>query len=97
MKTKGRLYLSLGALTALVFMLAAVSMTTIWQLRDEGRGFLKANYRSIDYMHGMLAAMEGSNAMAADTLEILLDLQRANITEGNEAEATEELAANVRQ
>ena len=97
MKTKARLYLSLGSLTALVFVLAAVSMTTIWQLRSEGRGLLKANYRSIEYMQDMLAVLESPDTVAADSLLKLVDLQRKNITEDNEAEATEELAANVQQ
>ncbi len=97
MKTKARLYLSLGSLTALVFVLAAVSMTTIWQLRSEGRGLLKANYRSIEYMQDMLAVLESPDTVAADSLVRLVDLQRKNITEDNEAEATEELAANVQQ
>ena len=94
MKTKARLYLSLGALTLLVFVLAVVSLATIWRLRGEGRDLLKANYTSIEYMQGMLEAMNepADTVAAAARLKNLLAKQRSNITESDEERATEELA-----
>lgn len=95
MKTKVRLTLALGALALLVFVLAVVSFATIWSLRGEGRGLLQANYTSIEYMQGMVAAIDGQEAAAADDLRALLARQQANITEVGEDQATAELAEAV--
>ena len=95
MKTKVRLTLALGALALLVFVLAAVSFATIWSLRGEGRGLLQANYTSIEYMQGMVAAIDGQGPAAADSLHALLAKQQANITEMGEDQATAELAIAV--
>ncbi len=96
MRTKARLTLALGALALLVFVLAAVSFATIWSLRGEGRGLLQANYMSIEYMQGMLAAVDGrADRSAGDRLRALLAKQQANITEGGEQQATTDLAEAV--
>ncbi|MBL7955190.1 MAG: HAMP domain-containing protein [Flavobacteriales bacterium] len=95
MKTKVRLTLALGALALLVFVLAAVSFATIWSLRGEGRGLLQANYTSIEYMQGMVAAIDGQGPAAAASLHALLAKQQANITEMGEDQATAELAIAV--
>jgi two-component system, NtrC family, sensor histidine kinase KinB len=95
MKTKVRLTLALGALALLVFVLAAVSFATIWSLRAEGRGLLQANYTSIEYMQGMVAAIDGPEPAAAEDLPALLAKQQANITEVGEDQATAMLAEAV--
>lgn len=98
MKTKTRLVIWLGTLLLLVTVLAVVGMASIWKLRDDSRDVLKANYNSIEYMQRMFDAMEATDdtASAYRHLDEQLALQRANITEQGEHEATERLAGDLR-
>lgn len=98
MKTKARLTLALGAVALLVFILAGVGFATIWSLRGEGRGLLQANYTSIEYMRDLVAVLDQQpdSAAARSLTQELLGLQRANITEGGEEEATTELGDALR-
>ncbi|HRH37595.1 MAG TPA: hypothetical protein PK760_04590, partial [Flavobacteriales bacterium] len=97
MKTKARLYLSLGALALLVFVLATVSITAIWNLRGEGRDLLKANYTSIEFMHGMLSAVDEieDRDTAIVQLREMLSRQQRNVTEIGEDSATNDLERAV--
>ncbi|MEO8589158.1 MAG: ATP-binding protein [Flavobacteriales bacterium] len=97
MRTKTRLTLSLGLITLLVLVLAAVSLGTIWKLRSEGQDVLKANYNSIEYAQRMLSTMdlEGDTVIGFQRLSEQLANQRANITEVGEAELTEQLARHI--
>lgn len=97
MKTKARLYLSLGALSLLVFVLAIVSITSIWNLRGEGQELLKANYRSVEYMQGMLSALDemAERDSAERSMREMLLAQQGNVTERGEAAATRDLGAAV--
>lgn len=97
MKTKARLTLLLGVLLLLFTALAVLSLATIWRLRSEGTNVIKANYNSIGYMQAMLDALdtEPDPARRSIRLKEQLDLQRANITEPMEAEATASLAGTV--
>lgn len=94
MKTKARLTLLLGVLLVLFTTLAIVSLVTIWRLRSEGTNVILANYNSIAYMQGMLDVLdtEADSTKRAGRLMEQLDLQRRNITESNEAGATDRLA-----
>lgn len=97
MKTKARLTLLLGVLLVLFTTLAIVSLVTIWQLRSEGTNVIQANYNSIAYMQGMLDVLdtEADSLKRAGRLMEQLDLQRRNITEPTEAEATDRLARST--
>lgn len=97
MRTKTRLTLWLGIMTMLIMVLAGVSLGTIWKLSTEGQNVLTANYNSIAYAQGMLAAMdaEGDTTSRSQALLDQLQNQRANITEQGEAELTEELARSI--
>ncbi|MGV3636750.1 MAG: ATP-binding protein [Flavobacteriales bacterium] len=97
MKTKARLTLLLGVLLLLFTALAVLSLATIWRLRSEGTNVIKANYNSIAYMQAMLDALdtESDTERRSVRLKEQLDLQRANITEPHEAQATASLAVAV--
>lgn len=97
MKTKTRLMIWLGTLLLLVTVLAGVGMASIWKLRADSRNVMKANYNSIEYMQRMFDAMEAADDTATShrLLEAQLALQRANITEPGEREATEQLAGHL--
>lgn len=98
MKAKTRLCLSLGALALLVFVLAIVSITSIWRLRGEGRDLLKANYASIEYMQILLERMSdhGDTAEVHTAMRDMLSRQQGNITEELEQAATDTLANALR-
>lgn len=93
MNTRTRIYLSLGALTLLVMVIAIVSSTTIWRLQRDGRDLLQANYASIEHMQGLLENMTaaGDTAKINGDMRALLQAQQRNITESQEPDATGEL------
>jgi hypothetical protein len=80
-----------------VFVLAIVSITSIWNLRGEGQELLKANYRSVEYMQGMLSALDemAERDSAERSMREMLLAQQGNVTERGEAAATRDLGAAV--
>lgn len=91
MKIKGKLYVSLGVLVAMVLAMVVISSYFLYQLSSDTRNILKANYNSLEYCRNMeLALNQGLDN--PDNVKLFRDnlwKQEKNITEPGEARITE--------
>ncbi|KMQ70593.1 ATP-binding protein [Chryseobacterium koreense] len=90
MKIKAKLTVGVGALFLLILALAIVSGWYVNQLKKDTNNILVANYNTLQYARNMLLSLEDvrSDKSAVDTFQKNLDLQKQNVTEIGEVEAT---------
>lgn len=90
MRIKAKLTVGVGALFLLILALAIVSGWYVNQLKKDTNNILVANYNTLQYARNMLLALEDvrSDKSAIDTFQKNLDLQKQNVTEIGEIEAT---------
>lgn len=94
MKTKTKLALAVGLLFALIIAVTFVSVRYIADLKADTENILFANYKSLNYARGMLAALDNapSEGVRLPAFERNLAQQKGNVTEPGELEATRSLA-----
>lgn len=90
MRIKAKLTVGVGALFLLILALAIVSGWYVNQLKKDTNNILVANYNTLQYARNMLLSLENvrSDKSAVDTFQKNLDLQKQNVTEIGEIEAT---------
>lgn len=90
MRIKAKLTVGVGALFLLILALAIVSGWYVNQLKKDANNILVANYNTLQYARNMLLSLEDvrSDKSAVDTFQKNLDLQKQNVTEIGEIEAT---------
>lgn len=90
MRIKAKLTVGVGALFLLILALAIVSGWYVNQLKKDTNNILVANYNTLHYARNMLLSLEDvrSDKSAVDTFQKNLDLQKQNVTEIGEIEAT---------
>ncbi|SJN46813.1 ATP-binding protein [Sphingobacterium sp. JB170] len=90
MKIKAKLTFGVGLLFVLILALAAISGWYVNQLKKDTNNILVANYNTLQYSRNMLLALEdvSSDNSAIDAFQKNLNLQRGNVTEIGEYEAT---------
>ncbi|WP_159634567.1 HAMP domain-containing sensor histidine kinase [Sphingobacterium composti Ten et al. 2007 non Yoo et al. 2007] len=90
MKIKAKLTVGVGALFLLILALAVVSAWYVNQLKKDTNNILVANYNTLQYSRNMLLSLEDVHLdkSALDTFQKNLDLQKQNVTEIGEVEAT---------
>lgn len=90
MRIKAKLTVGVGALFLLILALAIVSGWYVNQLKKDTNNILVANYNTLQYARNMLLSLEDvrSDKSAVDTFQKNLDLQKQNVTEIGEIEAT---------
>lgn len=90
MKIKAKLNFGVGALFLLILALALVSSWYVKQLKKDTNNILVANYKTLQYARNMLLALEdvAEDENAINTFQENLNLQKQNVTEIGETEAT---------
>lgn len=90
MKIKAKLNFGVGALFLLILALALVSSWYVNQLKKDTNNILVANYKTLQYARNMLLALEdvAKDETAINTFQENLNLQKQNVTEIGETEAT---------
>ncbi len=90
MRIKAKLTGGVGLLFLLILALAAISGWYVNQLKKDTNNILVANYNTLQYSRNMLLSLEDmtSDTSAIDTFQKNLDLQKLNVTEIGEVEAT---------
>lgn len=90
MRIKAKLTVGVGALFLLILALAIVSGWYVNQLKKDTNNILVANYNTLQYARNMLLSLEDvrSDKSAVNTFQKNLDLQKQNVTEIGEIEAT---------
>ncbi|NQD71607.1 HAMP domain-containing protein, partial [Sphingobacterium shayense] len=90
MRIKLKLTIGVGLLFLLIFALAAISGWYINRLKQDTNNILVANYNTLQYSRNMLLSLEdiSSDRSAMETFQENLDLQKRNVTEVGEIEAT---------
>lgn len=90
MKIKAKLNFGVGALFLLILALALVSSWYVNQLKKDTNNILAANYKTLQYARNMLLSLEdvAKDETAINTFQENLNLQKQNVTEIGETEAT---------
>lgn len=90
MKIKAKLNFGVGALFLLILALALISSWYVNQLKKDTNNILVANYKTLQYARNMLLALEdvAKDETAINTFQENLNLQKQNVTEIGETEAT---------
>lgn len=90
MRIKAKLTVGVGALFLLILALAIVSGWYVNQLKKDTNNILVANYNTLQYARNMLLSLEDvrSDKSAVNTFQKNLDMQKQNVTEIGEIEAT---------
>ena len=93
MRIKTKLTYGIGVLFAIIVLLVALSVKYIDDMSAATRNILADNYQSLDYVRGMLRALEDveTGKEALPVFADYLDKQQRNVTEVDEAEATARL------
>lgn len=93
MKIKTKLLLGMSILFALIIMLGMVSVKYVYNLSHATENILAANYKSLDYAKRMLTALDALDIDpgAMKVFEDNLALQKENVTEVDEGDATTKL------
>lgn len=93
MKIKTKLIYLIGSLLALIILLGFFSAKNVYRLKDETDNLLTDNYNSIRYAREMLAALNYAelDSILLDDFAKNMELQRVNVTEMDEMQATERL------
>ncbi|WP_418991660.1 ATP-binding protein [Alistipes sp.] len=97
MKLRYRLTLGIGVLFAMILLLGIQSVGYVRQLSAASGQILSDNYNSLHYAEEMLRSLDrlSQDSTSRAALIASLSLQRQNITEVNEREATASLTARI--
>ena len=90
MRIKAKLTFGVGLLFLLILALAAISGWYVNQLKKDTSNILAANYNTLLYSRNMLLALEdlSTDKVAIETFQKNINLQKLNVTEIGELEAT---------
>lgn len=93
MKIKTKLNAGVGLLFLMIIVLSTLGGWFIYQLKKDTQNILAANYNTLQYSRNMLLSLEeiDKEPFAMSEFQKNLDLQRQNITESGEKEATENI------
>lgn len=94
MKIKTKLISGVGLLFAFIILLAAMSIFYVNALKRDTNNILVANYNTLEYARNMLLSLEKLtiDPTAISDFEKNLSLQKQNVTEQGERDATSEIA-----
>ncbi|WP_221393638.1 ATP-binding protein [Dyadobacter sp. NIV53] len=97
MKIKTKLRLGIGLLFLMILILSAVGVSSINALRNDTKNILTDNYNTLQYCKNMIAALDviRQKQSGFDDFEKNLDLQKKNITEPGEGEATGQISRQL--
>jgi len=93
MKIKTKLNAGVGLLFFMIIILSTLGGWFIYQLKKDTQNILVANYNTLQYSRNMLLSLEeiSTEPFALSEFQKNLDLQRQNITESGEKEATQNI------
>ncbi len=93
MKIKTKLNAGVGLLFFMIIVLSTLGGWFIYQLKKDTQNILAANYNTLQYSRNMLLSLEEieKEPFALSEFQKNLDLQRQNITESGEKEATQNI------
>lgn len=93
MKIKTKLNAGVGLLFFMIIVLSTLGGWFIYQLKKDTQNILVANYNTLQYSRNMLLSLEeiSTEPFALSEFQKNLDLQRQNITESGEKEATQNI------
>ena len=93
MKIKTKLNAGVGLLFFMIIILSTLGGWFIYQLKKDTQNILAANYNTLQYSRNMLLSLEeiSKEPFALSEFQKNLDLQRQNITEIGEKEATQNI------
>ena len=93
MKIKTKLNAGVGLLFFMIIVLSTLGGWFIYRLKKDTQNILAANYNTLQYSRNMLLSLEeiGKEPFALSEFQKNLDLQRHNITESGEKEATQNI------
>ncbi|MCI3937944.1 ATP-binding protein [Chryseobacterium aahli] len=93
MKIKTKLNAGVGLLFFMIIVLSTLGGWFIYQLKKDTQNILVANYNTLQYSRNMLLSLEeiSTEPFALSEFQKNLDLQRLNITESGEKEATQNI------
>ena len=93
MKIKTKLNAGVGLLFFMIIVLSTLGGWFIYQLKKDTQNILVANYNTLQYSRNMLLSLEeiSTDPFALSEFQKNLDLQRHNITESGEKEATQNI------
>ncbi|WP_139418633.1 sensor histidine kinase [Chryseobacterium mulctrae] len=96
MKIKTKLNAGVGLLFFMIIVLSTLGGWFIYQLKKDTQNILTDNYNTLQYSRNMLLSLEeiGKEPFAIAEFQKNLDLQRQNITEAGEKEATKNILAH---
>jgi len=96
MKIKTKLNAGVGLLFFMIIVLSTLGGWFIYQLKKDTQNILTDNYNTLQYSRNMLLSLEeiGKEPFAIAEFQKNLDLQRQNITEDGEKEATKNILAH---
>lgn len=96
MKIKTKLNAGVGLLFFMIIVLSTLGGWFIYQLKKDTQNILTDNYNTLQYSRNMLLSLEeiGKEPFAIAEFQKNLDLQRRNITEDGEKEATKNILAH---
>lgn len=96
MKIKTKLNAGVGLLFFMIIVLSTLGGWFIYQLKKDTQNILTDNYNTLQYSRNMLLLLEeiGKEPFAIAEFQKNLDLQRQNITEAGEKEATKNILAH---
>lgn len=96
MKIKTKLNAGVGLLFFMIILLSTLGGWFIYQLKKDTQNILTDNYNTLQYSRNMLLSLEeiGKEPFAIAEFQKNLDLQRQNITEDGEKEATKNILSH---
>lgn len=96
MKIKTKLNAGVGLLFFMIIVLSTLGGWFIYQLKKDTQNILTDNYNTLQYSRNMLLSLEeiGKEPFAIAEFQKNLNLQRQNITESGEREATKNILAH---
>ena len=97
MKTKTKLRLGIGLLFMMILVLSAVGVININTLKNDTKNILTDNYNTLEYCKNMISALDDMQQKknSFPDFEKNLNLQKKNITEPGEGQATEQISSRV--
>ena len=97
MRIKTKLRLGIGLLFLMILLLSAVGVKNINALKNDTANILADNYNSLEYCENMIAALDlmQQKQQGLPAFEKNLGLQKQNVTEPGEGEATGEIVGRL--
>ncbi|MCE6989756.1 ATP-binding protein [Dyadobacter sp. CY323] len=99
MSIKIKLILGIGLLFLMILLLSTVGIKNITALKTDTENILADNYNTMKYCENMIAALDAiqQNANGLPVFEKNLELQKMNVTEPGEREATGQISQRMVQ